>query len=81
MTATLTRPAPSENVEDDYIDFMDVVRKYNISRQSLHNLCSKGKVPYHLKYNGRRRFKRAEIDQYLRMERVEATDPLKRPSK
>ena len=77
MTATLTRPAPSEEQEDDeYIDFMEVVRKYGISRQSLHNLCAKGRVPYHLKYNGRRRFLKSEIDAYLRMVPVKATNPL-----
>ena len=78
MTATLSPPAPSKDEEDgdEYLDFMEVVRKYEISRQSLHNLCAKGRVPYHLKYNGRRRFKKSEIDAYLRLERVAPTNPL-----
>jgi hypothetical protein len=74
----------ADGIEDDeeldptspYISFVQACKRYDISRQALHTLCVKGKIPYYVRYNGRRRFLREEADEYLGMSRVEAADPL-----
>lgn len=69
-----------DDEEDDpdspYISFIAATKRYDISRQALHKLCVQGKIPFYLRYNNRRRFLRAEADEYLGLTRVEATNPL-----
>jgi predicted DNA-binding transcriptional regulator AlpA len=79
----------ADGIEDDdeldenspYISFVQACKRYDISRQALHSLCAQGKIPYYVRYNGRRRFLREEADEYLGMARVEATNPLPKRSK
>jgi hypothetical protein len=63
---------PSEDTfaGGDFLTFMQVVKRYGISRQSLHTLCMNREVPYYTGYNGRRRFMKEEVDQYLGLRRV-----------
>jgi hypothetical protein len=70
-----------EPEESPYLTFMQVCRKYEISRQSLHTLCTNRRIPYYTKYNGRRRFRKDEMEEYLALQRHEPLNPLTGRSK
>lgn len=84
MVATKARAQPATPVEDEadepedspYMTFAQVVESYDISRQSLHRLCTDRRLPYYTTYNGRRRFLKEEMEEYLGLRKVEALDPL-----
>lgn len=64
--------------EPEWLTVMEVCREYNISRQTVYDLCQKGNLPYYTIPSGRRRFRRAEIEPVLAPYRTPITNPRSR---
>ena len=52
-------------LRQQWLTVMEVCREYNLSRQTIYDLCVKDKLPYYTVASGRRRFRRDEIEPVL----------------
>lgn len=61
--------------QQQWLSVVQVAREYKLSRQTIYNLCEKGRLPYYTVPNGRRRFRRAEIEPILAPYRTPVRNP------
>jgi excisionase family DNA binding protein len=61
-----------------WLSVIEVAREYNLSRQTIYDLCIKGRLPYYTVSSGRRRFRRDEIEPVLAPYRHPINDPTAR---
>lgn len=58
-----------------WMTVLDITREYGISRQTVYSLCNAGRLPYYTSYNGRRQFRRDEVETAMLPYRKPATHP------
>lgn len=76
MTATtLPKARRASRAPAQWLTVMEVAREWGLSRQTIYNLCAKGRLPYYTVPTGRRRFRRAEIEPILAPYRTPVTSP------
>jgi excisionase family DNA binding protein len=75
LTAGAIRRRARVPVKQQWLSVMEVAREYNLSRQTIYDLCLKGRLPYYTVPSGRRRFRRDEIEPVLAPYRTPITDP------
>jgi Helix-turn-helix domain len=61
--------------DPNWMHVLDLCREYGISRQTVYSLCQSGRLPYYTAYNGRRVFRRDEIEGIMLPYRKAATHP------
>lgn len=61
--------------QQQWLTLMEVAREYHLSRNTIYELCLKGRLPYYVAPQGRRRFRRSEIEPVLAPYRKPITDP------
>jgi len=58
-----------------WMSVLDITREFGISRQTVYSLCNSGRLPFYQTYNGRRQFRRDEVETAMLPYRKPATHP------
>jgi hypothetical protein len=61
--------------DPNWLNVLDICREYGISRQTVYSLCQSGRLPYYTSYNGRRIFRRDEVEAVMLPYRKAPTHP------
>jgi len=80
VTADHVRQQKRVPAKQQWLTVMEVAREYSLSRQTIYDLCQKGRLPYYTVPSGRRRFRRDEIEPVLAPYRHPISDPSSRVS-
>lgn len=65
--------------DPNWMNVLDICREYGISRQTVYSLCASGRLPYYTAYNGRRIFRRDEVEAVMLPYRKAPTHPAVAP--
>lgn len=65
--------------DPNWLNVLDICREYGISRQTVYSLCQSGRLPYYTAYNGRRIFRRDEVEAVMLPYRKAPTHPAVAP--
>ena len=61
--------------DPNWMNVLDICREYGISRQTVYSLCQSGRLPWYTAYNGRRIFRRDEVEATMLPYRKAPTHP------